>query len=238
MEERYSRQIAYLGKDAQEKLRKSNVCIIGCGGLGSCSAELLARAGIGTIKLVDRDIVELSNLQRQHLYTEEDLGIPKVVALGRHLRKINSEIRVMPVWKNIGPDNASGVIYDCDLVLDGLDNMESRFALNRACVEAKKPWIFASVIRSSGFVSFVKPGANCLECFIRKIPKTGDNAALGIISPTPTIAASLQANEAIGFLTTGKSGLTSKLLHFNLRTNEFKIFKVQKYGKCKACGKK
>lgn len=238
MEERYSRQIAYLGEAAQEKLRKSSVCIIGCGGLGSCAAELLARTGIGTIKLVDKDIVELSNLQRQHLYNEGDLGIPKVVALGRHLKKINSEIRIIPVWKSLDAENASGIISDCDLVLDGLDNMESRFILNRACVEAKIPWIYASAIRSSGDVSFMRPGGSCLECFFRKMPKTGDNAALGIISPTPTIAASLQVNEAIKFLITGKSDLASKLLHFNLKSLEFRIFKIPKNKKCEACNRK
>lgn len=215
------------------------MCIIGCGALGSASAELLARAGVGTIKLIDRDIVELSNLQRQHLFTEKDVGSPKPVALSKRLKEINSETSVVPVFDDFNAWNAEKHIRNSDLVLDGLDNMESRFILNEACVKTGVPWIFASTIKSVGNVSFVEPGKSCLNCFVKKLPyNLGTCESEGVLNSASTMTASIQSNEAIKFLVSGKSDLESKLLFFDLNSISMRIFGIKKDGNCRVCVKR
>ncbi len=239
MNDRYSRQIAYFGKQNQNKLRKSKVCVVGCGALGSCSAELLARAGIGMIKLIDREIVELSNLQRQHLFTENDIDSPKPIALANHLKEINSEISIVPIFDDFDAESAEKHVSNSDLVLDGLDNMESRFILNEACVKIGVPWIFSSTIKAAGNVSFVNPKKNCLNCFIKKLPyNLGTCESEGILNSASTMTASIQSNEAIKFLVSGKSDLESKLLFFDLNGMSMRIFDIKKNHNCDVCVKK
>ena len=165
----YSRQtiLSELGKLGQEKLRGSKITIVGLGGLGSISALFLALAGVGTLKLVDQDTVEFNNLHRQALYSLNDLRYPKVEAAARRIKEVNPEIRTEPFPENLGPDNIRSIIADSDCVVDGLDNMRTRYVVNRYCVEHKIPFVFGGAIGMEGNVAvFRSPETPCLECVL------------------------------------------------------------------------
>ena len=151
--ERYARQVVFpgVGEEGQRKLLQSRVTLVGCGALGTVIANVLARAGVGFLRIVDRDYVELSNLQRQVLFDEQDArdGVPKATAAVEKLRKINSEIVYEPVVADFGPDNAERLVRDVDLVLDGADNFEVRYVVNDACVKLGKPLVYGAVHRLS-----------------------------------------------------------------------------------------
>ncbi len=239
MENRYSRQIAYLGKKSQEKIQKSSVCIIGCGALGSASAELLTRAGVGKIKLVDRDFLELSNLQRQHVFSEEDINKPKALALAEKLRKINSSVKVEYDIADFNSMNAESLIKEFSMVIDGLDNSFSRFILNETCVKLNVPWIYGSAIKNVGYVSFIDPKKNCLRCFIRNPPsKTETCEAAGVTNAITTLISSVQVNETLVYLAGKEPPLNGRLFYANLENVSTKIFDIKKDVECPACSLK
>ncbi|MFH0889830.1 MAG: ThiF family adenylyltransferase [Candidatus Aenigmatarchaeota archaeon] len=236
MENRYSRQIAYIGKWAQDKIGKSKVCIIGCGALGSSSAELLARSGVGTIKLVDRDFLELSNIQRQSVFSEEDINLPKALGLANKLKRINSSINIIAEVEDFNPKNAESLINGYDLVIDGLDNMQSRFVLNEACVKLQIPWIYGSAIRNVGYVSFIDVTTNCLNCFIKKLPmKTEVCETSGITNSIISLISAVQSNEALKYLGGQKYTLMRLLLYADLEHMIMKSFSVRKDPNCRVC---
>lgn len=212
LSERYSRQelFAPIGKEGQERIRQARVLLAGCGGLGSNCAAILVRAGIGFLRVVDRDVIEISNLQRQSLFDEADArdGVPKAAAAARHLRDVNSDVEVESVVAEIGSDNILQLLDGIDLALDGFDNFESRYILNDACVKLGKPWIYASCLASTVMAKFIFPGRTmCLRCLHRDVPDRASALncdTVGIVGPAAILGAAIEASIALRFLSSGK----------------------------------
>ena len=213
---RYSRQelFAPIGPKGQEQIRCARVLIAGCGGLGSNTANLLARAGAGFIRLVDRDLVELSNLHRQLLFDESDArdSAPKALAAAKHLARINADVRIDPVVADIGIDNISDLLQGIDLVLDGLDNLEGRYLLNDACTNCNVPWIYSSCVSATVMSRLIIPGHTaCFRCLHNELPQAGAVRTCdtsGIIGPAALLAASIQTSIALQYLTDRDSAPT------------------------------
>ncbi|TET28987.1 thiazole biosynthesis adenylyltransferase ThiF [Candidatus Aerophobetes bacterium] len=242
--ERYSRQILFsrIGRKGQEKLLRSAVIIIGCGALGNVIANNLARAGIGRIKIVDRDFVELSDLQRQILFDEEDVKkrLPKAIAALNKLKKINSSIRLEAEVLSVEPRNIEKLIEGSHLVLDATDNMETRFLINDACVKNRIPWIYGGVIGSTGMsMNIIPEKTPCLRCIIDKVPLPGTLPTCdtrGIINPLPNVIGSWQTSEALKILM-GDDSLNQDLIYLDLWQGTFKQSHITKRGDCLTCGK-
>ncbi len=197
--DRYSRQVLFapIGVEGQEKIRRATVAIVGCGALGSFQAETLARAGIGALRIIDRDYVDFSNLQRQWLYDESDADaeIPKAVAAQRRLHQVNRDVRIEPYVADLTPSTAEDLLAHCDLILDGTDNFETRYLLNDFSVKTEVPWIYGAAIGSYGLVMPVIPGRGpCFACLYPEPPSvlqpTCDVA--GVIAPATATVAALQ----------------------------------------------
>ncbi len=208
MDDRYSRQIRFepMGEAGQMRLSTSRIGIVGLGALGTVIADQLVRAGANYVRLIDRDFVELSNLQRQTLFEESDAlaSLPKAVAAGDKLRRVNSEVRVDSIVEDLNPSNAEELIADLDLVMDGLDNFETRFVLNDACHLARTPWIYAAAVGSYGLVLPVIPDGPCLRCLMDTLPAAGSGPTCdtaGVIAPVTGAIASLAVAQAFRCLT-------------------------------------
>ncbi len=205
---RYARQeiLPWIGAEGQRRLAASTVGIAGLGALGTTSASLLARAGVGGLILVDRDVVEESNLSRQTLYTEADVDnrLPKAEAAARRLGEISSGVKLDQWIADIKAEEATELFLKCDLVLDGSDNFETRFLLNDAAVKARKPWIYAGAVADYGALMTVLPGEGpCLRCVFPDMPPMGSVATCetaGVFGPAPSAVASFQASEALKLL--------------------------------------
>ena len=210
----------------------SRITVIGCGALGTVLINTLARAGIGFIRIVDRDFIELNNLQRQVLFDEGDIreNLPKSVAACRKVEKINSQIEVDAVVSDVNFTNIERLIQDVDLVLDGTDNFETRFLMNDACVKLGKPWIYSAAIGSQGLTMVILPGETaCLRCVFESAPPpeltpTCDTA--GIVATASTVIASLAATEAIKFLSGNAADLNATLYSYDVWTREVKSFRL------------
>ena len=240
---RYSRQIIYsrIGEEGQRKLSDASVAVMGLGALGTVSANNLARAGVGRIRLIDRDYVELSNLQRQTLYDEEDVEkeTPKAIAAYEHLIRVNSSIRIEPVIADVNSSNIEELIGGCDLVLDCTDNFEIRLLLNEACDQYKIPWIYSGAIGSSCMTMNILPGITpCFQCF------AGDNAATaggetcstaGVLNMITNIASSIQTAEAVKILV-GSEEVRKTLLFMDVWDNSFEYISIEKNPQCPVCG--
>lgn len=207
---RYSRQIRFtpLGEDGQQKIRAARVAVVGCGALGSVQAELLARAGVGALRLIDRDFVELSNLQRQFLFDESDArdGTPKAAAAARHLRRINSDVAMEPVIADLAPSNAAELFENVDLILDGTDNFETRYLINDAAVASNVPWIYGAAVGSYGLKFAVIPAETaCFRCVYPDPPEgtqpTCETA--GVLGPVTAAIAALQVADGLKVLAGG-----------------------------------
>lgn len=240
--EYYSRQVvlAELGYNAQLRLKGARVCLMGVGGLGSPAAMQLAAMGVGFLRIVDRDVVELTNLHRQHLYGVDDVGLPKVEAAAKRLRKLNPYITVEPVALSVNEFTVDGLVKDVDVVVDGLDSMAARYAVNRACTKFGVPYVFGAVVASAGNLSTIVPGESaCLECFYgglddSKLPKCG---VVGVHPSVVNVIASLEVSEAVRILTGKVPRLVDKLLHFDLNELEINEVKLSKVDNCPVCGK-
>ncbi|MCL2558387.1 MAG: ThiF family adenylyltransferase [Treponema sp.] len=203
--ERFSRQIAFekIGEAGQERLLAARVVIFGAGALGTVAAESLCRAGVGFLRLVDRDRVELSNLQRQALYDEADAlrRVPKAQAAAERLSRVNSRAAIEPVVAHVDSSNVLALLEGCDLAIDGSDNMELRLLLNEACRKAKIPWIYGGAIGSTGSCMVVPPDRGpCLRCLVLSLPPAGSYrtcASAGVMGMATGIVASVEAAEAI-----------------------------------------
>ncbi len=240
--ERYSRQIVMkeIGVEGQEKLTEAKVLIIGAGGLGSPAALYLAAAGIGKIGIADSDIVGLSNLQRQLMHTTSDLGRPKVESAKETLQQINPDVSIQTYNEFISSDNIAGIIADYDFVLDCTDNFEAKFLINDACVIADKPFTHAGVTGFQGQLMTVIPHeTSCYRCIFQAPPPEGavpSCAEAGIIGAAAGVVGSLQALEAIKYITGAGDLLTGKLLTFDALTMKFRTVKLPPRGSgCAVC---
>ena len=208
MTHRYSRQIAFapIGEAGQQRISGATVVVVGCGALGSSSAEMLARAGVGTLSLIDRDLVELSNIQRQSLFSEEHArqGIPKAVAARQSLQQINSEIEINACVIELSSRNAASRLGVPDLILDATDNFAARYLINDYAVKNSVPWIFASCLGSRGTVAtFLPDSGYCLRCILGPIPPAGGMETCltaGILAPAARLASALQVAQTLKLL--------------------------------------
>jgi len=219
MADRYRKQTLFhgIGVAGQERLRNSRVTLIGCGALGSVIAEGLTRAGVGFLRIADRDFVELSNLQRQVLYDEEDVAnrLPKVIAAANHLGRINSEVTIEPQICDVTPGNILELIQDADVIMDGTDNFETRFLINDAAVDTNIPWVHGGCVGSHGQVMSIIPGQTpCFCCLMPEMPGPGTTEtcdSAGVIGAAVQIVASLQIVEALKILTGQRDQIRSSL---------------------------
>ena len=236
--DRYQRQriMPEIGDAGQHHLGESRVLVLGVGALGSLAADLLARAGVGHLRLVDRDVVELTNLQRQTLYAEADVDAPKADAAAKRILAVNSEIDVEAIAKDFNGRTYTEILEGVDLVIDGTDNMETRLLLNDACLKLNTPWIYGGAIATNGMVLPVGGDGPCFRCMVRNVPAPGslptcDTA--GILNSVSTAIAGLQVTLAIRELV-GKT-LPPKLYVFDAWTMEFQKLELKKRKDCPAC---
>lgn len=236
---RYIRQEIFseIGKKGQEKIRKSAVAVIGLGALGSNSAELLARAGIGKLILIDRDIVELSNLQRQSLFDESDVGKPKASQSKEKLKKINNEVGFNVFIEDLNFENIGKILNannKIDLILDCTDNLETRFLINDFCIKSKIPFVYSSAVGSKGYVFNVIPGKTaCLRCFLKEAKNLDTCETAGVLNTITNLISSIQANEAIKILL--NKDYEKNLLFFDIWKNE--LLKINVNKNCICCAK-
>jgi len=241
---RYLRQMIFngIGETGQEKLLAARVLVVGVGATGSVIASTLARAGVGFLKIADRDFVELSNLQRQVLYDEDDVAsrTPKAIAAAHKLGRINSLLQIMPCVTDVNGENIEDLIDDVDLALDGTDNFDTRYLVNDACVKHNKPWIYGGAVASYGATMTIVPGVSaCFRCVFRQAPPPGtlptcDTA--GVIGPIVNVVGSLVAAEALKFLT-GSGERNRGLINVDLWENTFDAFQVARRADCECCVK-
>lgn len=239
----YSRQVVLneLGKKGQEKLRRSKVAVVGLGGLGTISTLYLALAGVRHLRLVDQDTVELRNLHRQILYGLDDLRYPKVEAAADRISHVNPEVEVEAIPENVNEKNADSLICDVDCIVDGLDNMGTRYLVNRVCTRNKIPYVFGAAIGLEGNLSvFSPPETPCLECIL---PGLNDRYLAncdtrGVLGATAGIIGSLQAVEAIKLLAGIEGSLKGKLMVCDFRDMYFTMIDIFKRPDCPVCGVK
>jgi molybdopterin/thiamine biosynthesis adenylyltransferase len=226
---RYSRQIRFapIAEEGQRRIQAAHVVIVGCGALGSFQAESLARAGVGRLRLIDRDFVEFSNLQRQFLFDEADAreGLPKATAAARRLTKINSEISIEPVVADFTPSNAEELLEQADLILDGTDNFETRYLINDAAVRTGVPWIYGAAVGSYGLKLAIVPGVTaCFRCLYPASPEGAQPTCetAGVLGPVTATVAALQVGDALKILARGTQSLVARLTTVDVWTGEIR----------------
>ena len=236
----YSRQVILneLGVKGQQKLAKSKIAVVGIGGLGTVSSLYLALAGVGHLRLIDQDVVETANLHRQILYSLDDLHYPKAEVAAKRLEKLNPLLTTEPVPDNVNAANVETILAGVDLVVDGLDNMSTRYLINRTCVKMNVPYVFGAAIGIEGNLSvFAPPETACLECLL---PNMSDNDLIkcdtrGVIGATPGIIGAMQAMEAIKVLVGIGSPLKGKLMVCDFNDMYFTTVDTSKALNCPAC---
>ncbi len=236
----YSRQILLDGWDiqAQEKLKLANILIVGAGGIGCITAELLARAGVGKISLIDPDIIEISNLQRQVAFMPQDVGFYKAEILAKRLMEINPHIEVQSFSQKIDESNADELIAMQDLVLDGCDNFTTRYLVNAGCKQHNVALISASAIGFQGQLFMVEGESACYECLFPKEHHQNENlrcADSGVLATTPNVMASLQAHHALLYLGLGITALKEKLLLWDGLNMQQKLLSFVQDEECPIC---
>ena len=241
--EKYSRQILFagLGEQGQRRLLTSSAVIVGCGAIGAAAANLLTRAGVGKLRIIDRDFVEPSNLQRQTLFDESDAlaALPKAVAAERKLRSINSGVSVEGIVADLSAQNAAELLAPFDLILDGTDNFETRFLINDFAVQNGKPWIYAAAVASYGLTMTIRPGETpCLACLMETqqpgLEETCDT--VGVLGPIVNLIASLAAAEAIKLLAGRADALHGRLISCDVWSGHFQSIRIARNPDCRACG--
>src|SRR5215210_2713891 len=228
--ERYSRQILFegIGEEGQRRLREARALVVGCGALGSSQVEMLARAGVGRLRIVDRDFVEESNLQRQTMFTERDARerTPKAVAAARRVAEINSDVVCEAEVADVDHANVERLVEGCDVVLDGTDNFATRFLINDACVKRGVAWVYGAAVGSYGVTLTIRPGVGpCLRCVFPDVPAAGtaptcDTA--GVIMPIISVVAAVQVAEALKLLTGREEKLHGALMQFDVWHNDWR----------------
>lgn len=238
---RYSRQMMLpaIGESGQQRLKDARVLIIGAGGLGSSPAIYLAAAGIGTIGLADADTVSLSNLHRQVLHYTSDIDRPKVISAREKLEKINPHVHINTIQERMTARNALAIAADYDLVIDGTDNLPSRYLINDACFFLKRPFIFGGVFQFEGQCGIFGPGGPCYRCFFRDMPPREEMPSCveaGVIGIIPGIIGLMQANEAIKLICRIGETLLGRLLIFDALGAHWREVKIKKDDQCPLCG--
>lgn len=241
--DRYARQSLFqgIGAEGQAALERSKVVVIGLGALGAASADILARAGVGSLKLIDRDVLELSNLQRQVLYSEDDLaaGLPKAEAARRRLSRVNSSIAIEAVVADVVPETIREHAEDADLIVDGTDNFETRLLINDLALERSIPWVYCGVIGASVHSLPVLPGDGpCFRCYLAEAPPPGvvetcDTA--GVIGPAVLVAVGIATGEALKILCGRRERVARGLQIMELWDRSFRLLKVKPDPACPAC---
>jgi len=234
---RYNRQLKIpdFGEESQKKLIDSHIAIVGIGGLGCASATYLTAAGVGRITIIDFDVVELSNLNRQVLYWEDEIGEKKVFVAQRKLSKLNPHAEIIAICDKVTEENISEFISGAQIVLDGLDNFSTRLVVNSACVRHRIPFIHGGVSRFRGLVTTILPGETaCLACLYPEGSPGGEG--LGVLGFVPAVIANLQALEAIKLLIGQGPALAGKVLRFNGNDMKFRMDELQRNENCKVCG--
>jgi len=246
--EKYSRQILFapIGAEGQERLLASSAVLVGCGALGTVIANLLVRAGVGRLRIVDRDFVEASNLQRQTLFEEADAraSLPKAVAAERRLRAINSDVQVEGIVGDLTPRNAEELLSGFPLILDGTDNFETRLLMNDAALHLGVPWIYAAVVASYGVTMAVRPGATaCLACLLDAdegrfagAEETCDT--VGVLNSAVGVIASAAATEAVKLLAGRPEALHARLIAFDVWSGRSQAVRVARNPQCRACARR
>ena len=241
--ETYARQVALADIDyeGQVKLRNAKACIIGIGGLGSMIAPKLVGMGIGTLRLVDRDIVSRSDLHRQYLYDVDSVGQPKVEVALRKLSRLNPDVELDPIPESLNSTNASALIRDMDVIVDGLDGPEPRYLVNRTCNKFQIPYVFGAAIEAFGNLTTIVPGKTiCLECFMPGL-KDDDLPKCAVVGVHPSaigLVTALQVSEAVRLLLGQEPKLSNRLFYIDLREMEFNTFQMKKREDCEVCGAK
>jgi molybdopterin-synthase adenylyltransferase len=246
LQNKYSRQMLFagIGPEGQRRLLASRVAIVGCGAIGAAAANLLVRAGVGYVRIIDRDFVEPSNLQRQTLFDESDalLALPKAVAAERKLRSINSSVNVEGLVADLSPKNASELLSGVEMLLDGTDNFETRFLINDFVVKSSLPWIYAAAVASYGLTMTIRPGLTpCLACLLENgnstqgLEDTCDT--IGVLGPIVNLIASLQAAEALKLLAGRMEALHGRLISCDVWTGHLQSIGVARNPACRACTK-
>jgi molybdopterin-synthase adenylyltransferase len=244
--ERYSRQTLFpeIGERGQERLTQSKVIIFGCGALGTVQADALCRAGVGNLCLVDRDFIEESNLQRQTLFSEEDVqeGLPKAVAAQKRLRQINSRVKIEALVMDINYRNIEQLVEGADCMLDATDNFETRFLINDVAVKKKTPWVYGASVGSYGLTMTVVPfDTPCLRCIFETMPPPGISPTCdtaGVLAPIVNIISSIQVAETLKILTKNIHRINRKMVFFDVWENswkEYEIASAKDEGECPAC---
>lgn len=246
LHEKYSRQVLFgpLGAEGQERLLAASAVIVGCGAIGAAAANLLVRAGVGRVRIIDRDFVEASNLQRQILFDEQDAkdALPKAAAAERKLRAINSSIAVSGVVADLVPENTAELLGGFDLILDGTDNFETRLLVNDFAVKQSVPWIYAAAVASYGVTMAIRPGITaCLACLLGERGEGGEEETcdtVGVLGPIVNLIASLEVAEALKLLAGREAALTDRLVSCDVWTGHLQSVRVERNPECRACGRR
>jgi molybdopterin/thiamine biosynthesis adenylyltransferase len=247
LQEKYSRQMLFagIGPEGQQRLLASRAAIVGCGAIGAAAANLLVRAGVGYLRIIDRDFVEPSNLQRQTLFDESDAvkALPKAVAAEGKLRSINSSVAVEGVVADLSPRNAEVLLAGVDLLLDGTDNFETRFLINDVAVKSGRPWIYAAGVASYGLTMAIRPTITaCLACLLESgaaaqgLAETCDT--IGVLGPIVNLIASLEVAEALKLLSGHPEALHGRLLSCDIWTGRMQSIGVARHPECRACARR
>lgn len=239
--QRYSRHILLsdVGVEGQEKISNGKVLIIGAGGLGAPIALYLAAAGVGTIGIIDGDVVDLSNLQRQVIHFTPDVDKPKVISAKEKINLINPDVKVITYQKLFTAENAFEIIKDYDFVVDGTDNFPVKFLINDACVLAKKPFSHGGILRFEGQTLTYVPGTTCYRCLFHSPPPPNavpTCSQAGVLGAIAGMLGTIQAAEVLKYLTGVGDLLTDRLLTFNAKTMEFRTIKSTPTETCPVCG--
>ena len=241
---RYSRQVRFapLGEAGQARIREASVAIVGCGALGSAQAEILARAGVGQLRLIDRDYVELSNLQRQFLYDESDAreALPKAAAAARHLARINRDVQIEPVIADLTAANAVDLLGDAGLILDGTDNFDTRYLINDVAVKRSVAWIYGAAVGSYGLKFAIVPGQTaCFRCIYPDPPEGAQPTCetTGVLGPVTATIAALQSADALKILSGGS--VTARITTVDVWTGEIRqIDPPRRDPECPCCARR
>ena len=236
---------AGIGPEGQGHLLASRATVVGCGAIGAAAANLLVRAGVGFVRVVDRDFVEPSNLQRQTLFDESDAraALPKAVAAERKLLSINSAVTVKGIVADLSSKNAEELLSGCDLLLDGTDNFETRFLVNDFAVQSGIPWIYAAAVASYGLSMTIRPGLTaCLACLLESgnasRPQDETCDTIGVLGPIVNLVASWQAAEALKILSGRPEALHGKLLSCDVWSGHMQSIRVPRQSQCRACAQR
>lgn len=235
---RYTRhiQLPQVGAEGQLKLKKSQVVIVGCGGLGAPVSLYLAAAGVGNITLVDGDNIELTNLQRQITFTENDIGNNKALVTQQKLNALNSDITVNAIDENLSASNANAIFSNADIILDCSDNFTARYIINDSCKQLQKPWVYASVFQFSGQCAVFTPSGACFRCLFPEAPTQADNCNTGgVLGVLPGLLGTIQATEAIKYLLGFSDTLANKLLLAESLEMQFQTIALTQSNHCACC---